>query len=137
MTKFYKIIAALLLLFNGTGAIYGGWNLIIHPDGSSIQLSPMWLEHTPFHSYLIPGIILFFANGMLSIFVFITILLNRKTYPFGVMAQGVILTGWIVIQMLLVQTVYFLHIVMGSTGLLLILIGWLMKKKINTQTATN
>jgi hypothetical protein len=123
MKAFLKIITSLLLLINGIGAIYGGGNLILHPDGSSIQLSPHWLQHTPFHDYLIPGIILFIANGLLSMFVFIALLLKHKNYPWLVTAQGAILTGWIVIQILLIQTIYFLHIILGSFGIALIVLG--------------
>lgn len=129
MKTFYKITASILLLFNGIGALYGGWHLISHPDGSSIQLSLDWLKHTPFQDYFIPGIVLFVANGLLSIFVFALILLKNKNYPLLIIAQGLILLGWIVIQILMVRTVYFLHIVMGTTGILLILIGWLIKNK--------
>jgi len=123
MKVFLKIITSLLLLINGIGAIYGGGNLILHPDGSSIQLSLHWLQHTPFNNYLIPGIILFIANGLLSVFVFIALLLKYKNYSWLVMAQGAILTGWIVIQILLIQTIYFLHIILGSVGIALILLG--------------
>jgi hypothetical protein len=45
-----------------------------------------------------------------------------------VLAQGAILTGWIIIQILLIQTIYPLHIIMGSVGIALIVIGWLHKK---------
>jgi hypothetical protein len=45
---------------------------MLHPDGSSIEMSLDWLQHTPFQDYLIPGIILFIANGLFSIFVFIS-----------------------------------------------------------------
>lgn len=126
MTTSLKIIAALLLLFNGIGAIYGGSNLIIYPNGSSIQLSPHWLENTPFVNYFIPGIILFITNGLFSIFVLVNMLLNRKRYPLLIMAQGAILFGWIFIQINLIQTVYYLHYLMGGIGLILILLGWLL-----------
>ena len=78
MNKILIILAAFLLLFNGVGALYGGWNLIAHPDGSSIDLSMSWLKHTPFQNYRIPGIILFIANGLCSIFVLTTLLLKFK-----------------------------------------------------------
>jgi len=123
-----NIIASVLLLFNGIGAIYGGLNLITHPDGSSIQLSSEWLKHTPFHNYLIPGIVLLIANGLLSILVFIALLFNHRKYPWLVTAQGVILAGWILIQMMMIQTVYFLHIILGSVGVLLIITGYLLIK---------
>lgn len=128
MKIFLKFITSLFLLFNGIGAIYGGVNLILHPDGSSIQLSPDWLKHTPFHDYLIPGIILFIANGVFSILVFISLLLNYRNYVWLVIAQGSILTGWIIIQVILIQTVYFLHFILGGVGIALITLGWIQKQ---------
>lgn len=122
-------MAAALLLFNGVGALYGGGNLILHPDGSSIQLTMDWLKHTPFSDYFIPGIVLFVANGLFSFIALAAMLLKVNNYAWLVMAEGAILTGWIVIQILMIQTVYFLHIVMGGVGLALILVGYLLLSK--------
>lgn len=127
MKIFLKIFTVLLLLLNGIGAVYGGGNLILHPDGSSIQLSLQWLKHTPFDNYTIPGIILFIANGLCSFIVLTALVLKRKNYPLLVIAQGIILTGWIIIQILLIQTVYFLHIILGAVGIALIVSGWILK----------
>ena len=126
ITTFYKTIVSLLLLFNGTGALYGGWSLITRPDGSGIHLSMDWLEHTPFQNYLIPGLILFVTNGIFSIVVLATMLLSVKGYSLLVVAQGAVLTGWIAIQMILMQTVYYLHIILGSVGILLLVFGWML-----------
>jgi hypothetical protein len=126
MKKFQTIMASILLLFNGVGALYGGWSLIVHPDGSGLQLSMDWLRHTPFPDYLIPGFILFIANGLFSVFVFIAILLKLKNYCWLIMAQGAILVGWIVIQMALIRTIDFLHILFGSIGIALFIVGWML-----------
>ena len=120
----------MLLFINGAGAIYGGWNLMLQPDGSSIQLSMDWLKHTPFKNYLVPGIILFISNGLFSLFVFTTVMFNIRTASLMVMVQGAILTGWIIIQILLIQTVYFLHLILGCMGLLLIVTGILQWKSL-------
>ncbi len=126
MKTFLNILVSILLLFNGIGALYGGWNLMLYPDGSSIQLSMEWLKHTPFVDYRIPGFILFIANGLLSAFAFIALLLKLKQYPWLVIAQGAILTGWILIQILLIQTIYFLHFICVSVGIVLIMVGWIL-----------
>ena len=123
-----KIFTSLLLLFNGTGAVYGGVNLILHPDGSSLRLSLDLLKYTPFKDYLIAGIILFIVNGLFSFFVLIKLLLNQKNYSWFVIAQGLILTGWIIIQVFLIQTVYFLHFILISTGIVLIVLGSILMK---------
>jgi hypothetical protein len=117
----------MLLLFNGIGAIYGGWNLITHPDGSSIQLSLHWLESTPFTDYLIPGIVLFVANGLFSFFVVITLVLKIKRYERFVVAQGAILISWLLIQMILIQTIHSLHLILGCVGIGLIFTGLLLR----------
>lgn len=126
MKLLLHILAYILLFFNGVGALFGGWNLMIHPDGSSLQLSLDWLKHTPFPDYLIPGIILFIANGLFSIFVFIAIVLKLRNYYWLVMVQGAILAGWIVIQMALIRTIDFLHVLFGSIGIALFIVGWML-----------
>ena len=129
MTTLLKILAAFLLIFNGIGALYGGWHLMNQPDGTSIELSSDWLKHTPFENYFIPGLVLFIANGIFSFMVLLAILLKNTYYPWLVMIQGAILTGWLIIQMLMIQTVYFLHFIMGSVGILLLVTGWLLLKR--------
>ena len=124
MKTFLRISTILLLLFNSFGALYGGLNLILHPDGSSMHMSPDLLEHSPFQNYLIPGVILFVMNGLFSIFISVAILLRFKSTSWLVLAQGVILVGWIFIQILLIQVIIPLHWIMGSVGIALILLGW-------------
>lgn len=128
MKRFLNVIIYVLLLFNGTGAIYGGWNLIIHPDGSSIQLSLDLLKHGPFQNYLIPGIVLFIANGLFSFVAIFAMLFHLRNNYLLIMAQGAILTGWIIIQIFLIQTVYFLHFILGGVGLTLLLLGMIKRK---------
>lgn len=126
MTKLLlNILAVVLLLINGLGAIYGGTNLVAFPDGSSIGLSLSLLQHSPFENYFVPGIVLLLANGVLSMIAVLAILMGARISALLVVLQGVLLTGWILVQMLLIQTVYFLHVVMGTIGVLLMVIGWL------------
>ncbi|MBK9727796.1 MAG: hypothetical protein IPO86_06715 [Saprospiraceae bacterium] len=132
MNRFLKIFAALLLLFNGLGAIYGGWNLMLHPDGSSIQLSMEWLKYSNFENYFIPGLVLFIANGVFSLLAFMVLVLNLKNFHWLIILQGVILCGWIFIQILLIQNVYFLHYIMVGVGIFLIGIGYLLSRKDET-----
>lgn len=113
-------------MLNGIGAIYGGQSLIRYPDGSDLQIPLSYLEHSPFTDFLIPGIILFTANGLFSFFVAAAILLKYKKHALLVLLQGLILMGWIIIQMIMIREINSLHIVMGSTGLLLVVLGWFL-----------
>ncbi|NUN99003.1 MAG: hypothetical protein HUU01_00150 [Saprospiraceae bacterium] len=128
MKRLLTIVAAVLLLFNGIGALYGGWSLMTYPDGSNLQLPLAWLEHTPFSDFLIPGIVLFIANGLCSIFVFSALLFSYNKTALLVMAQGIILMGWIVVQVLLVQKYHPLQLLLGIVGFLLFVTGWAMRR---------
>lgn len=121
-----RSVVVLLLLFNGVGALFGGWNLMIHTDGSSLQLSTHWLEHTPFKNYFYPGLILFIANGLLSAFALITLFLKIRKYELLVAGQGMILTGWILVQVILIRTFHVFHIIFGSIGITLFISGYLL-----------
>ena len=126
MIKLLKIISVVLLLFNGIGAIYGGYMLMVDPSGSKIELQLSYLEHSPFNNYLIPGIVLFTCNGVLSLVTAVFIIFNRPYYPTLIFIQGCILLGWIIIQVMMVQIVYYLHFLLGGIGLALIVLGiWL------------
>lgn len=128
MKPFLKFFSVLLLLFNGIGAVYGGYNLVTKPDGSSMQMPLTFLQHSPFQDYFIPGVLLFIANGLFSLFVCLAVLLNLKNYSWLVMIQGAILIGWIQIQILMIKTIVHLHIIMGLTGFLLLLCGWMLHR---------
>jgi hypothetical protein len=131
MKKWTNILAITLLLINGLGALYGGGNLIMYPDGNGFGMPLSMLAHTPFHDFLIPGIILFAANGLSSIVVCAALLRNVRYAWWLVMAQGAVLVGWIVIQVILIQGVGFLHFLFGFVGLALISTAWLRIKRKN------
>jgi hypothetical protein len=120
------ILTSVLLLFNSAGAFYGGWNLMMYPDGSTLQLPLDWLQYSPFIDYLVPGIILFTVNGLFGIFVLGTIIFQHRLYPWFVIVQGLILSGWIVIQIIMVRSVVGIQVLFGSIGLALILSGYLL-----------
>lgn len=127
--RILKVAALVLLFFNGIGAVYGGGNLILHPDGSSLGITIDYLKHSPFSDFMIPGIILFLVNGVLSLLIAVLTILNRPNYKNLIFAEGLLLSGWILIQMVLLRTVNFLHVTMGSVGILLLVIGFLLKSK--------
>jgi hypothetical protein len=126
-TKIYKTASVLLILFNSLGALGGGGSLIMDPSGKGIQLSDHWLKDTPFNDYLIPGLILFLCNGLFGLAVLTLIFRNASKYPLFVILQGLILCGWILIQMMLLQTANFLHILYLIIGGALIILGFLQK----------
>jgi hypothetical protein len=123
-----KIIVILLLLFNGAGAVYGGGQLIMHPDGSSLGLSLDLPGNSPFSNYLIPGIVLFIINGLFSFFVIGTIAFrSRRAYSF-IIAQGDLLATWILVQAVMIRQLTPWQVVLGCVGVTLLFCGWKLKK---------
>ena len=55
-----------LLIFLGLGALGGGALLIISPSGKLLGGLPLSiLDHSPFHNFFVPGIILFLVLGLI------------------------------------------------------------------------
>ena len=127
--KTLRILACLLLLFNGTSALFGGWSFIQDPTGSDLQIPTTYLEHSPFKDFLIPGIVLFTVNGVLSMVTLLWTLMQWKHYGWLIMLQGAMLVGWIIIQMIMLREINLYHFIFGSIGIILLWIGWTLKVK--------
>jgi hypothetical protein len=130
MKLIIKILIIIMLLFNGIGAFYGGLSLITDPGGQKLQLPASYLKNIPFENYLIPGIVLIIVNGLLSFVILIMIIVNHRKTPYMVMLQGILLSGWIIIQIFMVKDFYPpLHGTLLTIGILLTLGGIYMRKK--------
>ncbi len=122
----------------GLGAAICGALLIIAPDGHLMQMPVTMLSHTPFATFRLPGILLFTFVGIYPLLVVYS-LFARPAWswpelinPFKTMhwawaaslAAGVIVIIWICVQMIMLGTVQFLHVlylVWGAAILLLTL----------------
>ncbi len=124
MKKFLKTASVIFLFINGTGALWGGAGLIYDPTGDYMQMPLSLLEHSPFHDYLVPGIILFIANGLFSMFVLFMMVKNHPLYARFIFLQGVILAMWITVQVAMLQILYLpLHLPFFLVGVFLIIAG--------------
>ena len=128
-TFLLRAIAAAMLLFNGTGALYGGYSLINDPTGGGLQLPFEYLKPGIFTDYFIPGLILFVFNGIGSLLAAFYTIGHFSKYYLWVLAQGLILIVWIIVQLFMVTHVYYLQFILGGLGLMLILLALLLKRK--------
>jgi len=128
--KVFRGIGILLLAFNGIGAIYGGGSLMIHPDGSGLRLDPALLTHSPFRDFIIPGLVLFVVNGLCSLVIMLLSATHYRGYDRYTTLQGVLLLGWLAIQIVLIRTLDIMHMVMALTGIGLVGCGMAMQKLI-------
>lgn len=125
--KILRIIAILLLSFNSIGAIFGGWSFINDPSGGDLKIPITYLDHSPFTNFLIPGIILL-PSMAYSVYSPWYGLFKWKKYAWLIIFQGVLLIGWIIVQMILLREIYYLQFIFGGIGVVLLLIGITLNK---------
>jgi len=128
MKKTLKGITVFLLFFTAINALIAGALFIADPSGKLMGMTIDYLKDAPFSSFLIPGIVLFVVNGVLNISAGILTIRNHAAAARFVMLQGLLLCGWIVVQILMVRDINALHLVMFSIGVVLIGLGWLRSK---------
>jgi len=126
MKNFIRVLAIVLLYLVGISAIIGGWGLISDPSGNAVDLPLTLLQHTPFTNFFYPGLILILAIGLGSLMVGSLAILKAKYYDVLIVAEGFILLGWIIIQVALIDVIYWLHFIYGGMGILLIVAGILL-----------
>lgn len=122
-------VSILLLLIVGFSASGGGAALVMDPSGKSIGLPLEGLRDIMFDDFQLPGFILFFAVGLLSLMASVFTMLKNPIYPTLVFCQGAILTGWILVQVYLLPESHILQLICLIMGLLLMLLGNFQRSK--------
>lgn len=130
MKALLNIVAVILLLFLGFGGVYGAWMLITDPSGGNFDWSPDLLNGTPFKSFLIPGIVLMIANGLLPLYITVVVILKKSLAPFLILFQGVVVLVWLTAQLIFNPDFFMpeMHYPSYGVGMLLLLIGLALRK---------
>ncbi len=106
--------------------------LILDPSGKLMGMPHNFLDHSPFRTFLIPGIILLLANGVLSLAIMILALRRSHRYGWWVAFQGCVLTGWITVEVIMMRVVVWPHYLYWALGLVLILSGMALRREERT-----
>jgi len=121
--KAARIVAIAALVFLGLSATVGAIPMLMHPADEPWALPQRLLRDSPFHSYLIPGIILLVANGLLSLWVLWLTVRRQTGHGWWVMAQGCVLSGWLIVEMVMLRLVVWPHYFYGVVALVLVVAG--------------
>jgi hypothetical protein len=107
---------ALLVMtgFAAISAIGGGIGLILF-NGMGIPLA--YLRSTPFTSYVVPGLILVLVVGGSAFAALLALLLRNRWASLLAFAAGAVMTGWIIVEVLLIHQFSWLQLVYLVTGL--------------------
>lgn len=126
--RIVRLVAMITLLFLGASAIFGAVPLLIDPTGELMHMPLRLLRHSPFSSFLVPAIILLVANGFLSLWVFWLTFRRYRSYASMVLAQGCVLLGWLIAEVILLQVIVNLHYFCAVVALILLLSGVLLRR---------
>ena len=130
--KFARNTAIVLLVFLGVTALAGSIPMMLHPHGNSTTLPLSTLANSPFRTYLVPGILLFLANGILA-FGVLWIVIGRLSHHALLTAfQGGVLLVWLIVECWLLETVIWLHYFYGAIAVSLIVCGFAMRRELNS-----
>ena len=94
-------LAIILEIFLGIGALFGGGQFILAPDGHLIGVPLKMLAGTPFHSFLVPGLLLFTFVGVAPIVAAAITARRLAIGPLAALAVGVTLMSWITVEMVI------------------------------------
>ena len=123
-TIMYILIAAVAIT-----SIVSGFIMINDPNGGVIDLSTGILESTPFNDFVIPGILLLTVVGSVNLIAIYTAISRSANRYNWAMAGGIMTSGWIIIQLILIQELHWLQFAYLGIGLLITLIAYQLKGK--------
>lgn len=124
-----RILLILLTLFTGITAMAGGLMLTLWPDGSAMQLPLGQLDSPLFSNYLVPGLILFLAVGVMNMAALVAILRKKQSRYNLCMVAGVMIIGFIIGEWLFVSELHWLQFLYFGIGLLTVLTAYQLKGK--------
>jgi hypothetical protein len=124
-------------------AIYGGISLMNDPSGESIRLSISLLDDTIFHSFIIPGIILFLFLGFFPLFLIFPLIfkpnwsiINRlniyKGYHWAwtyTIYTAIMLIIWIDVQVMILATGSLIQGIFGLFGVFMLIVALMPRVK--------
>jgi hypothetical protein len=118
-----RSIAIIALIFLGLSGVIGAIPLIVNPTGEPWNMPQSLLQYSPFRSYLVPGIILLIANGLLSLWVFGLTVDKHPGFGWWVILQGVVLLGWLAVEVAMLRLMVWPHYLYGTVAIALVISG--------------
>ena len=119
----------ILQAFIGLGALGGGFMLVRDPSGSALELPMSLLEGSPFPDFLIPGMFLLAVNGVGSM-IGAGLSFARRRYAQEIaIVLGAILVAWIVIQVVIISSFHWLHVLYFILGVVELGIGLYIRRR--------
>ncbi|MDP4131861.1 MAG: hypothetical protein Q8939_16990 [Bacteroidota bacterium] len=124
-----KSFLFILISFVAVTALLSGFIMISNPDGEVLNLSVGLLKGTPFRDFRIPGILLTALIGITNSVATLFVIIGQQKRYNWTLAGGILLCGWVIAQIAMIDIRYWLHLIYLTTGILIILVSLRLKGK--------
>lgn len=124
-----RLALRILLGFVAFTAIPSGLLLMLQPDGSWLQLSTQLLQTAPFHTFFIPGLVLCLLVGSANLLALVKQLQQGTNAFWYTLTAGILIGGWIIVQIALIRTFFWMQWIYLLCGFFIILISLQLKHK--------
>jgi len=121
--KTVRVLSISLLVLIGGAAIFGGGSLLLNPSGSRVGLPLSLLDGSPFTNYFIPGLVLLLSIGLPSLIIAILGIIHNAYSAQLTVLQGAIVSGWIIVQAIIIHVITPIQVVVGAVGFILFCLG--------------
>jgi len=121
-------LAMVLEILLGIGALFGGGQFVLAPDGHLIGVPLKMLAGTPFRSFLVPGLLLFTFVGVAPVVAAAITVRRPAIGPLAALAVGVTLMGWITVEMVMfagfTSLLWAFYLVLGTVIAAVGIVWW-------------
>jgi hypothetical protein len=107
-----RVALSALELFVGLSAVMGGLQLV----RTGFGMPAGWLAHTPFTSWVVPGVLLLAAVALPHLVAFALTVADHPRAAVASALVGAALIGWIGVQILVLRRYFFLQPLIASLG---------------------
>jgi hypothetical protein len=101
MRTWARVVIGVLAAFVALTAIGGGMAMLVGAD----QFPLAWLRGTPFRDYTVPALVLAVVVGGSSLVAAVAVFAGRQVGALAAMAAGVLLAGYIIVEVLTLKQV--------------------------------
>lgn len=119
-----------LLAFGAANAFAGGYYGLAGADGVPTE----WLDGSPFRDYFVPSLILLTIVGGGLLFGAITVFARLDMARWAALSAGVVLLGWITVQIAIIGYVSWMQPATAIGGLLVVVLAWMLPRSSRTNS---
>lgn len=123
-------VGIILQILVGLMAVPVGLVMIVDPMGNPVGIPHEWIANSPFHSYLVPGIVLLLVNGVGQLSAASLAIVRHPLAPWLMGGLGLGLVIWIAVQVLMIP-LSFLQPLLLAVGIVqgLLALQWLRAER--------